>query len=441
MMSNKIIYQLFNELITSKMKTNAILLFICLLLCVSNMQGQEWLNINPDNYESCQGFFIDNNTGWISARTESNNYTLLYTENGGESFEEIYAFPEPGIRFYRIQMVDSLIGYGTVYGIDTFFLKTTNGGYNWENITDTSIMELGYGYYFVNPDTGFYGGFNSIYKTINGGELWTKMITPDPQGNPFGNYGINELYFHNALNGWAACSHEIDGGCGMKTIDGGENWEICTSTDLSDMWDVHFVDSLKGGIVGHSWGSMVALTEDNFNSLSYFHYIPQNINTIVYQNDSIIWLSGSALLWRSTDEGLTFTVFQDVQIPGIVTPYIYDMQFFENTGYTFGDGFLLKFEDTLINNISSIDANKDRINVWPNPTNNNINIQIKSSEPEEVTLTMFSIEGKPEKVVKYLLNPGINGITFNIENITPGVYFLTIEGKRVYNHKKIIKQN
>ena len=440
MMSTKIIYKLFNKLITSKMKTNVILLFICLLLCVSNMQGQEWLNITPGNYESSQGFFIDNKNGWINARTESYNYSLLYTKNGGESFEEIYAFPEPGIRFYRIQMVDSLIGYGTVYGIDTFFLKTTNGGYNWVDKTDTSIMDTDFlnVHYFVNPDTGFYCGPNSIYKTINGGELWTKMITPDP-GDTLDDYEIIELYFHNAQYGWAACSC-FEAGFGMKTIDGGENWELCIPTYLSEMRDVHFFDSLNGGIVGQSWGSVAALTEDNFNSLSYLHYFPHGINTIVYQNDSIIWVCGSAILWRSTDKGLSFTVFQDIQIPGIVNPYIYDMQFFENTGYTFGDGFLLKFEDTLINNISSKEANKDGINVWPNPTNDIINIQIKSSEPEEVTLTLFSIEGKLERRIKSLLNPGINRITFNIENIDPGVYFLTIEGKRVFKHQKIIKQ-
>ena len=82
-------------------------------------------------------------------------YVSLYTENGGESFEEIFAFPEPWIRFYRIQMVVSLIGYGTIFGVDTFFIKTTNGGYNWEDKTDTSIMDTDYlnVHYFVNPDT------------------------------------------------------------------------------------------------------------------------------------------------------------------------------------------------------------------------------------------------------------------------------------------------
>lgn len=446
---------MLDRLITGKMKTKLFLLFTYLHFCVSLMQGQQWLNITPSNYESSKGFFIDKKKGWICGRTESNNYTLLKTDNGGESFEEIYSFSEADIGFYRIQMIDTLIGYGTVWETDTFLWKTLDGGISWENATDTSIMSnngpLYYssGLFFQNSDTGFYGGLNSIYKTINGGGLWTKMITPDPLIDTLleGDYIINEIYFHNANRGWAACSHIFDAGFGMKTIDGGENWEICTPTGSTDMWDVHFINNVDGGIVGrNAFYSHVYLTEDNFNAFSLINQAwdlqyGQFAETICYQNDSIIWISGTpAKLIRSTDRGLTFAVFQNAEVPGITDPHIFNIQFFENTGYAIGNGFLLKFEDSLGNNISRKETNEGNINVWPNPTNDNIYIQIKSSEPEKVTVTLFSIEGTFKAKINSVINPGINRITFNIGNKTPGIYLLTIEGDKIYRYQKIIKR-
>lgn len=283
--------------------------------------AQQWVNVTPGEFSQLKGSFINKNQGWIAKSGK-----IFYTNDGADTFEEIYIYLFES--FNKLFMVDSLHGYCTVNNNDTnYFLRTNTGGYSWDNITDTSLMVNGplnwsTGYFFLNQDTGFYGGLNCVYKTTDSGDTWSEMIAPKPGIDPIlmgESYGVREIFFFGGQFGWAACSYAIDGGIILKTTNGGEEWEICESVGiLTDFWDVHFTDSLKGGAAAYGMGKYIVLTEDNYNSLSYLHYNwPQATYTICYQNDSTIWVSGvPAILSRSINSGESFSIFQTIEIPG-----------------------------------------------------------------------------------------------------------------------------
>ncbi len=57
--------------------------------------------------------FINSNEGWLCARdsTQTNSAQLLYTSNACLDWDTCFTFPG-GMRFNRIQMIDSLNGFG-----------------------------------------------------------------------------------------------------------------------------------------------------------------------------------------------------------------------------------------------------------------------------------------------------------------------------------------
>jgi len=434
------------------------LLSTLLLILISNSVSiaQQWQNITPAEYPYVLGFsFINPDQGWIRAYkqlTSNEPERLLYTSDGGQTFDLRYTFYEVD-GFMSIQMADSLVGYGLVISDDHFFWRTTDGGYTWQDITDTTFMSK-YGYvkngasiYFLNQDTGFIGDFRNIYKTKNGGQTWEICNTP-PLDTSNSTYVINEIKFYNEKYGWAACSRFWDAGFGMKTTDGGMNWTICTSTFLPDMGDVDCHDSLTCGIVGNSAVShRVQLTEDNFVSLSYsYDYL--NSNSIAYQNDSIIWLSGSqGMIQRSSDRGATFNNYLPGNIP-VTNTIIYKIRFFENTGYAYGEHngnqnrFLLKFTDTLNTSLSGKGIANHSIIVSPNPVKDRCHVSVEMQKSEKVNLEIISVQGKVVWRTEQLLKTGNNDLPLDLKHLEPGLYVISISNlsERV-TAKFIIKPN
>lgn len=429
------------------MKKIHILIATLFWIVCHNIYAQQWKDVTPPGYETSAGCFINKNQGWVVSRNPDNNfYTLLYTSNGASSFKARYAFLEEGIGFYSIQMVDSLIGYSittpTTWSNDCLFLKTIDGGYTWSDITDSSIMENNQlaAFYFLNSDTGFFSGDRSIYKTIDGGANWIKMNTP--QYNITEPYTPINYFFIDAQIGWTVCSYAIDAGFGMKTIDGGQNWEICTSTGSTDMMDVHFINNQTGGMVGrNAHFSHVYLTENNFITFSlinqnWYDDYGQFAKTICYQNDTTIWISGfPAKLFRSTDKGITFNLFQN-------TPSSYasieDIQFFGNTGYAVGHHFLLKFE-TSTNGITT-QENDLQIKTYPNPVIDKLHIRLNCLSAEVVTIALLSLNGKLIEQIQTYTLPGNNEIQINTNTLNAGIYILSVVGAGYSKHEKVIIQ-
>lgn len=427
-----------------------------LLLSKSPVIAQEWEDVSPAGYSLYFiGSFISADEGWLIAKqsTQPNvSFELLHTVDGAGSFESIYTYPAERIinTLRGFQMIDSMNGYLSMVDTIPRFLKTTDGGYNWQDITDTSLMKTDgplsdrNGFYFINSDTGYYGGIKCIYRTVDGGTNWIKTNTPieiDSAIPPTTNYTVNSIFFVDKKHGWATCTVPMDAGLGMKTVDGGENWTKCTST-YTDLWDVYFVDSLTGGMVGHDGTfTFVVLTENNFETLSYKYDIitwPQLAWTICYQNDSIIWVSGQpSILRRSTDRGATFIDYD------IVEPYwdysIYDIQFHENTGYAIGLSFLAKFVDTLNTSASRPHVIHNEPVINPNPVADNLNIAITSQKKEAIKSNIYSVDGKVVFSSELLADIGENRFTLKLESLRPGVYILTIQSSIDTYAKKIIK--
>jgi len=86
-------------------------------------------------------------------------------------------------------------------------------------------------------------------------------------------------------------------------------------------------------------------------------------------------------------------------------------------------------------------ANNIELSIYPNPVVNAATLQFNLTESANVTVTMVDITGKTVQTTNAgELNTGLNEVTINRENLTSGLYFVTIKaGSYSASQKVIIK--
>ncbi|MBS1569023.1 MAG: T9SS type A sorting domain-containing protein, partial [Bacteroidetes bacterium] len=142
-----------------------------------------------------------------------------------------------------------------------------------------------------------YGG---IYRTANGGATWTHVLD-------VGNITINDLWFSNALNGYAVGEY----GDNYRTMDGGLTWQPMTGTPGGHT--VFFLDTLHGWMRnfrtmdgGDTWIPIVS---------------PQGTMSMFFTNvDTGYAVNGGGQTSRTTDGGLTWSTV----LPNITNAQIGD---------------------------------------------------------------------------------------------------------------------
>ena len=131
--------------------------------------------------------FFDTNTGFAAGLTNSNHEQssgiILYTEDGGETWEERFRTTRTGEWIWKLSFPTDEVGYASLQRNSQspiYFLKTTDGGATWEEKLFRSDYYFVQGIGFISEDEGWIGGNSSepSYHTTDGGETWE----PDPIG-------------------------------------------------------------------------------------------------------------------------------------------------------------------------------------------------------------------------------------------------------------------
>lgn len=170
--------------------------------------GLNWNDVSNGAYNCNTINFIDSLTGWVSAGN-----AVLKTTNGGFNWINVSGSQGSGICF-----VDSLNGYacsGDSYG--SIIRRTTDGGSNWSLLS--SKFESGdiYALYFLNENTGFYGGTSgNLRKTTNGGHNWSTLLS----SSSF----VESIYFIDENTGFVGQTNGASAGQIRKTTSAGVNW-------------------------------------------------------------------------------------------------------------------------------------------------------------------------------------------------------------------------
>jgi photosystem II stability/assembly factor-like uncharacterized protein len=206
--------------------------------------------------------FIDEDTGLVCGTIDNVfQNVIIKTINGGLSWvpQPTDSFPSP-IYYYSqlksIFFVNNNVGWiiyarsgGAGGTLRTSIYKTIDGGLTWNlkllvaggdaELGLNKLLFINHNYGIVVGGSGRSNGGGIIFKTADGGEMWTEQIFPETRE-------FRDVFLNNASLGMVVG----DEGKILRTMDSGENWIEQTSGTINSLKGVHFVNELIGWVVG-----------------------------------------------------------------------------------------------------------------------------------------------------------------------------------------------
>jgi len=208
---------------------------------------------------------------------------LVSTHSGGPSFTT-KALSDPILS--DVFFIDSTVAYA----IGKSVWKTIDGGDNWTKLYDFTPSTGFSSLFFTNEQTGWVKKPQGVYKTINGGIDW-QLVNTDTIN--FSNGGA--IFFLNSDTGYISNSYSVE-----KTVNGGASWnKVFTCTYTTSVYhDIHFVSENVGYITdgpcifkttggGNTWTKVVALASSS-NSLVELHFTDANHGWACGQKGTIL---------------------------------------------------------------------------------------------------------------------------------------------------------
>ncbi len=402
----------------------AFIIFKSFILC-----GQTWTEINSPTTASIGAcFFLNENTGWVITSN-----SIHKTNDGGTTWssQNFPVAPYQDIRFFNsIHFINENVGIiacgnylysGHDPSLVSTILWTNDGGINWVYKDLGSYNDYDSSAVLVSPLIAYsIGQYGQSKKTIDGGTTWTPCSF-----SSIGYSGIN-LFALNQNSVFFAGLQNLSLTAAIGKMNN-SNWLINDLFGSIAMQRIFFIDDNLGWVVGNS-GVIKISTDGGNNWIDGNSGVTSTILGVSFKNSLNGWAStDNGKILKSIDGGLNWVLEYDG------TTSINDITFnnLNNYGYAVGDnGKILKYN-------SNLHANKfddDSFLIYPNPTNNKINI---NSESKILGIEIYNSIGQN---VRNIENCDAKIVTFEKENLGNGIYYLKIisENKTISNKKLIL---
>ena len=186
----------------------------------------------------------------------------------------------------------------TAVGDGGTILNSTNGGTSWTSLTSPVIDDL-YSICRASATRLFAcGNGESIIRSNNSGATWL------PQTTTLSGAGFKflDVFFVSADTGWIA----TDGFEILRTVNGGTNWSITSTTFTPGISSVFFINKL------HGWACTINgdVLESIDGGVSYQLLYSKNgssFDKIVFTDAQNGWLFGNGKVYRTADGGINWS--------------------------------------------------------------------------------------------------------------------------------------
>jgi len=348
--------------------------------------------------------------------------TILKSTDAGETWTALNIDPQCNLNAVRFVNRDTGFTVG-----DSIIFKTTDGGLNWTKTILSNGTSL-YDIKFIDDTTGFcVGSPGYLLKTTDGGASWV----PKSAGSYI---NLSHISFPVRDTGYIS----LDAGRGfLKSIDGGETWNwfpLTPITDVSNLDGIYFT-STSNGIIAGWYDAYLLKTTDGGNSWGNKDTIdPVFINSVYFPSASngyavgwygrIIHSTDGGDNWADQNSGVSYGAFHGRTLYSV---YFID----DHTGFVVGDsGTILKTSNSGVGIVE--EKSQDLIfNIYPNPTNEVINISVKNSKNN--CISIYNLLG--EEVYSGMFN-GIRA-TINCK-LAGGVYYIQLTNSEENRTKKLL---
>ena len=384
---------------------------LCVLLILSLSVQSQWTALNSGIQSTLsEVFFLDNQTGFIIGWS-----CFIKTTNGGLNWDTL-SRPVPPSFPNSMHFFNASTGLACGYG---WISRTTTGGMNWNILFNNHLYPFAM-FSFNNNDTGICcGDMGANYYTTNGGSIWSL-------GGPY----ITGLYMFSCF-----MLNNLTGYCGGynsyvpqnfgKTTNGGINWVYSQLGGTS--YGIHFFDD-QNGIVAQSLEILrttnggVSWSSQQFPNVLYSLDFPSaSIGYCVGLYGYIIKTTNGGVNWNQQISGTSNT---------LTSVYFVDTVLGFAVG---GNGTLLKTTNGGVTGISGwtgeVPDDFRLFQNYPNPFNPATKIKFdippsKGARGMNVKLVIFDVLGREiTTLVNEQLSPGTYKVQWDASSYPSGVYF------------------
>jgi photosystem II stability/assembly factor-like uncharacterized protein len=371
-------------------------------------------------------------------------------------------------------------GYENGFYSNYIFLKTTNGGIQWDSISSGNGGPP-YNVQFPNNQTGYAAGNHAFFKTNNGGLNWTKSDLPN------GEFIATSLFFCNSTTGYLCTKYQYQDDTSIiyKTTNG-VSWIPVSYAKFGEVRGINFFNENTGIIAtstrkiyrttngGMLWDSVhIAATYSSFQDLQFVNnltgYASTSDEILKSTNGGLNWVRyntvySSKIFFTSPDTGYTpssWSTYNGIyktcdggynwQLQKPPTNGTFRDIFFSspNTGYAVGDnGMIMKTTTGGIIIIKNINKEIPQYcflyQNYPNPFNpvTKIKFEIPSVGQRhafDLQLKVYDILGREvQTLVNEQLQPGTYEVTFDGSNLPSGIYFYQLKAGDYIETRKMI---
>ena len=404
------------------MKKLFLLLLFVHTLFVARIEAQ-WVQQNSGTTATLYDIYFPTPTAGYAVGYAG---TLLKTSDAGESWNALAINTSEDL--YAVHFTSQTTGF--VAG-DEHLFKTTDGGANWSEVVLSSGSQFR-DLYFLDAQTGYcIGGENLILKTTDGGDTWTPTVTP-----VVSQYILSSIHFPTPQIGYVV-------GTGyswsyLKTTDGGDTWSLMPINtpvaNLSNLEAVYFTEPDKGFIGGWYISAFIATNNGGTNWTSLDDMGEYQTYSIHFPSA----LRGYTVGWHgqissTTDGGASWNLYMQ----GNAVHYAV---FFtdENTGYIAGSGgTILKTTNGggIATSQEEVEAPAVSINIYPNPTTGELNLDLSSYVNRAVRLELYDAQGKAVKVIE-IEAVEANAERLDLSQYQSGLYLIRVQSEGLHDVTK-----
>lgn len=258
--------------------------------------------------------------------------SVFLTSCGKDKLEFSFTKLNSGISndLNHIFFVNDSVGYAC--GGDRYFkgdlLKTTDGGFTWQDQSTPDMIKALYHLCFTSPDTGYCCGYDGkIFKTFDGGNNWQYMQTDYYKP-------LHSIFMFDGEHGFACGGDGYKSGYILNTSSG-EDWNSDTSE--VEYRDLHFFNEVEGVMCGYG---LILHTDDGGVTWNYTNAKQDFFVALDFVNEHTGFAIGyTGSIWKTEDGGQNWDRLRNSNIIFKDHWYLNCLAFRDaNTGYIAGEG-------------------------------------------------------------------------------------------------------